>query len=86
MRTVRMLTLFSQLGLSVVTPLVLFIWGAVYLHRRFELGGWIVIIGVILGLYSAVHGFINIAQAMRREADAADREQDKPPVSFNDHD
>ena len=36
MRTVRMLTLFSQLGISVVSPLVIFIWGAVYLSRRFD--------------------------------------------------
>ena len=86
MRTVRMLALFSQLGISVVSPLVIFIWGSVYLSRRFELGGWIILIGVFLGLYSAIYGFINIAQAMRREADAEEFEKSAPPISFNEHD
>lgn len=85
MRTFRLLTWFTQLGLSVVTPLLLCIWGAVYLKGRFQLGGWIILAGVCLGLGGAVSGFRNSLAAMRREAEAEQQEKREPPVSFNDH-
>lgn len=83
MRTVRMLVWFTQLGLSVATPLVLFILGAVWLRDHFQLGGWVVLIGVLLGIWGAISGFRYVIAAMKREADAESRE--KPPTSFNDH-
>jgi len=86
MRTFRLLTWFTQLGLSVVTPLLLCIWGAAYLKARFQLGEWIILLGVCLGLGGAVSGFRNSLATMRREAEADQREKKEPPVSFNDHD
>ncbi len=83
MRTIRMLTWFTQLGLSVVTPLVVFLLGAVWLRERFGLGGWVIIAGLLVGLCSAVAGFRQVIAAMRREAER--EEKKSPPTSFNDH-
>ena len=85
MRTIRMLTWFTQLGLSTVTPLVVFILGAVWLQNKFQLGGWVILIGVLLGIYSAISGFRYVIAAMRREAEAEEKEKPKPSASFNDH-
>ena len=88
MRTFRLLAWFTQLGFSVAAPLVLCIWGAVYLQGRFGLGGWVVPAGVLLGAGGAVSGFRNSLAAMRREAESEEKEKDEkkePPVSFNDH-
>ena len=74
---------WGVLGLSVVTPLVVFLLGAVWLRERFGLGGWVIIAGLLVGLYSAVAGFRQVIAAMRREAER--EEKKSPPTSFNDH-
>ena len=85
MRTIRMLTWFTQLGLSAATPLVVFILAAVWLRDRFQLGDWVVWVGVLLGVYGAISGFRYVVAAMRREAEAEAKEKPAPPTSFNDH-
>ena len=85
MKTFRLLTWFTQLALSVVIPLLLCIWGAVYLRDRFQLGGWVVILGMVLGFGGAVSGFRNSLTAMKRESEADSKSKSSPPVSFNDH-
>lgn len=86
MKALRLLTWFTQLALSAVSPLLLCIWGAVYLQSRFQLGGWIVLLGVLLGVGGAAADFYNSLSAMKREGDIEDKTNGKePPVSFNDH-
>ena len=86
MKSLRLLVWFTQLAFSVVGPLVLCILGAIYLQERFQLGGWVILLGVLLGFGGAVSGFCNSLSAMKREGDADDRADKKdPPISFNDH-
>ena len=83
MRTIRMLTWFTQLGLSVVTPLVVFLLGAVWLRERFGLGGW--------GDHCRPAGGAlqrrgRVPAGHCRHAPEAEREEkNSPPTSFNDH-
>ena len=79
-----MLIWISQLGISVAAPLGGFIFLGVWLQQRFELGMWVVIAGLVLGVIGAVDGFKNSLKAMERLA--GDEKKDPPPVSFNDHD
>ena len=60
----RALTFFTQAGLSFCFPLVLCIWGASALQSRFGLGGWVLIAGILTGLYSGVQGFLGIIKSM----------------------
>ncbi|MBR4889024.1 MAG: AtpZ/AtpI family protein [Clostridia bacterium] len=85
MRTLRLLTWLTQLGMSVVAPLVVCVWAAVFLRGYFNLGDWVVLVGVVFGIGSALSGFRNSLYLMRREAEAGDKEKDPPPTAFNDH-
>lgn len=46
----RHLVWLTQFGLSIVIPPVLCIMGAVWLQRQFALGGWVVAVGVFVGV------------------------------------
>lgn len=71
----------TQVGLSVLCPLLLFILGAVFLQRRFSLGGWVIAVGIALGLLGAAGGLINTFRMLHKLPDEKDK-----PVGFNDHD
>ena len=53
MRTVRELVWLTQLGLSIVCPLLLCLLGAVWLRDRFGFGNWVIFLGIALGLGGA---------------------------------
>ena len=84
MKNVNLLIWLTQLGISVAAPLGGFIWLGVWLRQRFDLGVWVVLAGIVLGVVCAVDGMRVSLKAMERMAkDKKDTEP--PPVSFNDH-
>lgn len=84
MKNLSLLVWLSQLGLSVATPLTGFILAGAWLHNRFDLGIWIVIAGAVTGIVCAIACFCNSLKAM--EQIASGKTNEKPPLSFNDHD
>lgn len=66
MKHLTLLVWLTQLGLSVAFPLAGFVWGAVWLRDRFDLGIWVLIVGIVLGLAGAVDGFRTSLKAMSR--------------------
>ena len=72
----------TQVGLSILCPLLLFILGAVWLQRKFALGGWVIALGIALGLLGAAGATINTFRMLHK---LPDEKKDKP-VGFNDHD
>ena len=80
----RHLVWLTQFGMSVAVPPVLSLWGAVWLQRRFALGGWVVAAGFIVGLLAAVGGLRSSLKAIDRQAKSP-KKPDPPPVSFNRH-
>lgn len=83
MKNLSMLVWLTQLGISVVAPLGGFVLLAVWLRQRFDLGFWVVIAGVVLGIICAIDGLRSSLKAMERMS--KDKKDDIPPVSFNDH-
>lgn len=83
MKNLNMLIWLTQLGLSVAVPLGGFVLLAVWLRQRFDLGFWVVIAGVVLGIICAIDGLRSSLKAMERMS--KDKKDDIPPVSFNDH-
>ena len=69
----RHLVWLTQFGLSVVIPPVVCIIGAVWLRRQLQLGGWIVGVGVAIGV-----------QALDKQGKTAEHKE-PPSVSFNNH-
>lgn len=84
MKDLHLLVWLTQLGLSVVLPLVGFILLALWLQDRLAWGSWVVIAGVALGIICAADGFRTSLKAM--QAMSKDKKQAPPTVSFNDHD
>lgn len=85
MKNLTMIVWLTQLGLSVAVPLAGFTILAVWLRQRFDLGIWVLILGVGIGLISAVDSFRASLKAMEALAKNKPKDDDPPPVSFNDH-
>lgn len=83
MKYLKDLIWITELGLSVATPLALFLLAAVWLQNRFGLGGWIIILGLFLGLYSA---FSSARTFARFYSSKKSKKEDEPPVTFREHD
>ena len=83
MKDMKLLIWITQLGLSVAVPLGGFLALALWLRNKFELGIWIIIVGLLLGVICALEGLVSSLKAMKRMA-KKDKEK-TPPVSFNDH-
>lgn len=85
MKEFNLLIWLAQLGISVAVPLTVCIWGAAWLQNRFALGPWVMLIGIMLGLYLAYDAFRTSIKAMERMQKPKKDEQEPSPVSFNDH-
>ncbi len=85
MKNISLIVWLTQLGMSVAVPPAGFILLTVWLKNRFDLGLWVIWIGIILGLIGAIDGLRTSLKAMERLS--KDKPEDgSPPVSFNDHD
>lgn len=84
MKNLNLLVFLTQLGLSLVFPLAGLTMLAVWLRQEYGLGPWIVYAGIGLGILMAVDGFRMTLKAMERMAKDK-REDEAPPVSFNEH-
>ena len=82
MRDFNLLIWLTQLGLSTALPLGGFILLALWL-RSLGWGNWVIWVGIAVGFICAVDGFRSSLKAMARMS--KDKEN-KPPVSFNEHD
>ena len=85
MKNLNMLVWLTQLGLSVAGPLAGFILLAVWLRQQFDLGIWVLILGLIFGISGAIDGFRVSIKAMEQMSKDKPEKADLPPVSFNDH-
>lgn len=80
----RHLVWLTQFGLSICVPPILFVGAAVWLQRTFSLGGWIVAVGVILGILGAVSSLRYSLKAIERQG-RDNSKKPPPPISFNQH-
>ena len=84
LKDITMFVWLTQLGLSVVLPLIGFVFLGLWLHSTFQIGKWILWLMLGLGLLSAIQGFRGSLQAMKRMTQSGSSPQ-PPPVSFNEH-
>ena len=83
MKNLSLLVWLTQLGLSVAVPPVVFILLTVWLRDSQGWGGWVLWVGIGLGIYCAITGFVSSMKALK-QLSAGKKEE--PPVSFNEHD
>lgn len=84
MKSVNLLIWLTQLGLSVAVPLAGFIFLGIWLHDSCGWGRWAVWVGILLGVVTAADGLRQSLKAMQRMSGT--KEENSPPVGFNDHD
>ena len=84
MKNVNLLIWLTQLGISVSAPLGGFIWLGVWLRQRFDLGVWVVLTCVFVGIVCAVDGLRVSLRAMEKMS-KDEKKDELPPVSFNNH-
>ena len=83
MKDLTLLVWLTQLGVSTALPLGGFVLLAVWLRQKFALGSWVIIAGALLGVICAVDGLRVSLKAMEKMSE--NKKEDKPPLSFNDH-
>ena len=84
MKILNLLMWVGQFGFSVIFPTVFFLYLAVFLQNRFDLGIWIVIILGLLGVLTSVSTTKACLHSMQKAARELSGES-KRPLSFNDH-
>ena len=84
MKNLSLLVWLTQLGLSVAVPPVCFIGLAVWLRNSFGWGQWVLWVGIVLGIYCAITGFVSTLRSLSRLSE--DKKKEAPPAAFNDHD
>ena len=82
MKEFRLLIWLTQLGLSVAVSPAIYILLALWLRDHCNWGGWVLWVGIGLGIYSAITGFISSLRTMDR---MSRKKKEDPPVAFNDH-
>lgn len=80
---IKNITLISQFGLSLVTPLLICLFLCVFLCNKTGVGAWIYIPGFILGLGSSAASFYKLYQTV--VSGEKKNEKNKVRASFNRH-
>ena len=81
---VKNLTLLTQLGLSLVTPLLMCLGISWWLTSRFGLGGWVYIPAFLFGLGGMFSVGMKLSQTILSRY-KKEKEEKKQPLSFNRH-
>lgn len=58
----------TQLGFSIAFPMIICTMGSVWLSRRFGLGGWFVMLGVMFGLISGISCFVTFTKHVMKQS------------------
>ncbi len=78
------LALLTQLGLSLISPILVLMLLSWWIISKTGAGSWVYIIGIILGLGASFMTAVKFYQSYTRKY-KKEQEDKKPPVSFNDH-
>ena len=69
-------TRYAQFGLTLVTPLILCVLLAHWLKNRFQIGDWVILVAVLIGLASMALTFYHFACTLLYES----RRKQEPQV------
>lgn len=86
MKNLSLLIWFTQLGISVAVPLGGAIWLSVWLHQKFHLGVWVIVLGTFIGLYGAIDGLRTSIKAMAHLANQPDDQKQNQRKEQNGRD
>lgn len=85
MKDLQMLVWLTQVGISVAAPLATFVFCALWLREQFGLGMWVLWLALALGTICAISGFRQCLQLMDQMARRNNKQNQEPPIGFNEH-
>ena len=85
MKDLSLLVWVTQLGLSVALPPAGFILLALWLRDSCGWGGWVLWVGIFLGIITAIDGLRSSLKVLSQMTKKKKEQEGPPPVSFNDH-
>lgn len=56
-KNLKYLAFVTQIGITMLTPVALCMAAAIYLTRTFGIGQWLIILGILLGIFA---GMLNV--------------------------
>lgn len=59
----KYLAFITQVGITILTPIALCIFLAIFLTRKFGIGQWVIILGILLGISA---GILNVYKMMTK--------------------
>lgn len=62
-KALKYFTYFTQIGLAMAVPILLSIWFCKFLQEKFQLGNWILLIGIVFGVGTAFTNLIKTLQS-----------------------
>lgn len=68
--TAKGLTNIAQLGLSVIAPIIIFVFLGVYLKDKFNIPDLLVLFLILIGIASGVTSFVNFIRSYLKEIDS----------------
>jgi hypothetical protein len=74
------LTLITQFGVSLISPILLCLFVSIWIQERFQIGYWVVIIGILLGIAAMMNTFYRFYKKYTSEED-----KEKAPESNYHH-
>lgn len=83
-KILRALTWLTQLGFSLVTPPLVLVWLCSWLQRRYSIGPWLSLAGLVVGLITAGCTAYQFYQHTKKRWE---NDEDDPPrgTSFHHH-
>ena len=79
------LTMLTQFGLSLVTPLLLCLGLCWWISNRWSVGGWIYLVGFFFGLGGSGMTAWKVYRSVVNRQERTEKEKRKSKVSFNRH-
>lgn len=81
-KLIKAAALLGQFGFSLITPPVFLTLGAWWLQRRFDLGVWIMIAAIVVGMMTSLSSGYRM---LRRILDAPQEKKQSKSVNFYSH-
>ena len=74
MKSWRYLGLISQLAISMLTPIFMMLFACLWLKNKYELGNWVIIAGLLLGIGSGLSSVWTYLKKFLRDGEKQQQE------------
>lgn len=85
MKFLSLIMWVTQFGVSLVFPMLVFLWLGVWLQDKYGFGVWIILLCGVIGFLTSVSTAKSCWRSMQKEAFGTGDQDEPPTVAFNNH-